>query len=48
MKVRNCKLHSTGYGDFYLINVTSSDNVGVTSTKYAKGSHDASYFASNG
>ena len=48
VKIRNLKIYGQMENSFYLINVASSDNVGVTETKYEKGVQTASYFASNG
>jgi len=48
VKIRNLKVYGQMINSFYLINVASSDNVGVTEKKYAKGTQSASYFASNG
>ena len=47
-KIRNLKI----YGDsipntFYLINITSNDNVGVVETRYAKGNQNSDYFMKN-
>ena len=48
-KIRNLKVYGEAMpNDFYLINITSSDNYGVVETKYAKGSQTAEYFRSNG
>ncbi len=49
VKIKNIKISSeTLDNSFYDINITSSDNVGVVTTKYASGQRDVSYFASNG
>ena len=47
-KIRNMKVWGQLRNTFYLINVSASDNVGVTTLKYASGSQNAAYFASNG
>ena len=47
-KIRNLKIYGQMDNSFYLINVTSSDNIGVVEKKYAKGTKDASYFATGG
>ncbi|MBQ8131115.1 MAG: InlB B-repeat-containing protein, partial [Bacilli bacterium] len=49
VKIRNLKIHGTAIpNSFYDILVSSSDNEGVTTTKYAKGSQTADYFKTNG
>ncbi len=48
VKIRNFRLYGQLYNTFYLINVNSSDNIGIDVTKYAKGNVDISYFKSNG
>ena len=49
VKIRNFKMIGDAIpNSFYNINITSSDNVGVTTTKYAKGEQTAEYFKTNG
>ena len=48
VKVRNFKVYGQLDNSFYYINVTSSDNVAVTTTKCAKGSHSKEYFKEHG
>ena len=47
-KIRNFKIHGQVNGSSYDITVRAEDNVSITSTKYAKGNYDASYFTNNG
>ena len=47
-KIRNFKFHGQVKASTYDIKVQSSDNIGVTTTKYAKGIHDTNYFTNNG
>ena len=49
IKIRNLKIYGESmFNSFYLINVTSNDNVGIVETKYASGNQDVSYFATGG
>ena len=47
-KIRNLKIHGQVDSSSYDITVKSTDDVNVTATKYAKGSHPANYFANSG
>ena len=48
-KIRNLKIYGDAIpNNFYLINITSSDNVGVVLTKYASGNQTTNYFKTNG
>ena len=49
VKIRNFKFWAEDMpNSFYYIYVTSSDNVGVVETKYAKGNQNKAYFENNG
>ena len=49
VKIRNFKAYGEAIpSSFYDIKITSSDNVGVTTTKYAKGEQTKEYFETNG
>ena len=48
LKLRNLKVYGQMKNSFYLINVVSSDNVAVITTKCAKGSHSKEYFKEHG
>lgn len=48
VKIRNFKFWGQLYNSFYLINIETNDNIGVTAKKYALGDYDASYFKSGG
>ena len=46
--IRNVKVYGQVDSSFYDIYVNSSDNIGITTIKYAVGEHNASYFTNNG
>lgn len=46
--IRNVKVYGQVDSSFYDIYVNSSDNIGITTIKYAKGSQPTSYFTNNG
>ena len=46
--IRNLKVYGQVDSSFYDIYVNSSDNIGITTIKYAVGEHNASYFTNNG
>ena len=48
IKIRNLKVHGQMDNSFYYINIESSDNEGITTTKYAKGNQTKDYFNTNG
>ena len=49
LKVRNFRLAGQLYSSTYTINVSSSDNIGMSNIiKYEKGVYDKEYFKTNG
>ena len=48
IKLRNLKVYGQMKNNFYNINITANDNIGVTTTKCAKGIHSKEYFKENG
>lgn len=47
-KIRNVKVHGQVDSNFYDITVNATDDIGITTIKYAKGSQPTSYFTNNG
>lgn len=48
VKIRNFKFWGQLNNSFYIINVYSSDNIGIVETKYAYGKQNVDYFTNNG
>ena len=49
VKIRNLKIYGEAIpNSFYLINVSASDNLGISTIKYASGNQNKAYFATNG